>query len=72
MPPRSATVSLTWVDVQLSHINLGSNALHKKIPVGRETAAASSRGNPKVRFVPVTMGDQNLTKSNGVGNAIGM
>ena len=70
-----------WL-VQLSHIkvggkrgpsHLGTNPLNKKIRLlcaalnqGRdEAAAASTRGNP---LIPVTLGDQNLTKTEVLTN----
>ena len=70
-----------WL-VQLSHIKvgkkggpsfLGKNTLHKKIQLfsaalnqgRRKAAAASTRGIP---FIPVTLGDQNLTKDEVLNN----
>ena len=78
MPQRSGTV---WL-VQLAHIKtggrkgpsyLGGNALHKKMRMfaatmnqGHEAAAASTRGPYTV--VPITMGDQNLTREEALSN----
>ena len=70
--------------MQLSHIKvggktgpsyLGTNAANKNVRLfsaalnqGRKAAASSTRGTPEVQFVPVTLGDQNLTKDEVLNN----